>query len=189
MGVLTFTLMGVLTGQGFRRLPLSSLRTQGHIPHVPPDNSAGADTFQNKDARGYGSLRAQGRHLHIFMPLLRTQEKSRLSAGLSCSRLVLLRTSAPAVGSDLGDWGPAAAGRASARRLAAVDRASGWGSGSAGPDSGSDWTSGSPLLNVAAGQPKDAGLVALNPGSGEIIAWRRPVAIVATEPLGRTGAN
>src|SRR5476649_2714885 len=69
------------------------------------------------------------------------KEKSRLSAGLSCSRLVHLRTSDPLADSGrVSGSDPAAAGQASDRRPAA-GRASGSDSGSAGPDSGSGSTS------------------------------------------------
>jgi hypothetical protein len=50
------------------------------------------------------------------------------------------------------DWGLAVAVRAFGRRPAA-DRASDWGSGSAGPVSGRGWTSGSPWLNLAGHNP------------------------------------
>src|SRR6266853_5164630 len=103
-------------------------------------------------------------------------KKSRLSAGPSCSRLILVRTSDRPFPAD---WGSGPAGpdgsdlavavRASGRRPAA-DRAFDPGSGSAGPGSGSGWTSESPWLNVTGDNRKTRSWFQGNFGSVGIIA-------------------
>src|ERR1700726_1950985 len=60
------------------------------------------------------------------------------------------------------DWDLAVAVRASDRRPVA-DRASDWGSGSAGPASLWGWTSGSPWLNLVGHNPKPVELVSREP--------------------------
>ena len=95
------------------------------------------------------------------------RKKSRLAAGLSCSHLgprselaVALALMVRFPGPD--DWGLAVAVRASDRRPVA-DRASDWGSGSAGPASLWGWTSGSPWLNLVGHNPKPVELVSREP--------------------------
>src|ERR1700733_11783526 len=80
--------------------------------------------------------------------------------------------------------GPAAAVRVSARHPA-VDLASARGSGSAGRDSGSDWTLRSPFFKVAEGQLWNLPLVARKLGFPRPL-FRLGAATVATPPRALT---
>ena len=123
-----------------------------------------------------------------------TKEKSRFSAGPSCSHYV--RTNGRPY---LADWdsdrpdgsGLAAAVRASVRRPAAVrvsapgSGSAALGSGSAGPDSGSGWTLRSPWLNTVGDNGGRQNWFQEILSSGGIIQWQRLGIRVAAEPKRR----